>query len=513
MWHGERLAARATPYFCPVGIVIRQSAKQTIVTLAGVAIGAVNVLLIYPLALTEAELGLLRFVIDTATLIMPLLLLGMNLTTVKFFPEFKTADSSRHAGLLTMQFMVTTAMALLAAGLLLAFGPRIEAYYARQSPLYAEVLGYVLPLAFIMALFLSATGFTQNFKRVAIPQVFNTLYLKIGLPVLALLYWQEIIGLQGLFRAVFVIYVAILASQLIYLHRLGQLNINFDFIQLIDRRKLREIATYAGFGVVSTMGTIVVLRIDSFMVASLAGLASNGIFAVASFIANVIDAPTAAVNSIAGPLVSQAWQRNDRSAIATLYRKSSLNLLIAGLGLLGCIWLGLDDLFRIMPKGEVYAAGKPVILLLGAGKLFDMATSINNAVIGMSARYRFNFYAILGLAVFNVGANAWLIPQFGIVGAALASFLSLLLYNLLKLGFIWRAFGMQPFSWATVKLSAIAIGCFGLAWLIPHTGRPLLDIVVRCGSYALAFGTTVVGLQLSDDLNGVLVQLWQRLRR
>lgn len=47
-----------------MGIIIRQSIKQSMLTYAGTLIGMVNILFIYPLVFTPAEQGLFRCLVD-----------------------------------------------------------------------------------------------------------------------------------------------------------------------------------------------------------------------------------------------------------------------------------------------------------------------------------------------------------------------------------------------------------------------------------------------------------------
>jgi O-antigen/teichoic acid export membrane protein len=106
----------------------------------------------------------------------------------------------------------------------------------------------------------------------------------------------------------------------------------------------------------------------------------------------------------------------------------------------------MDEIFEIIPNGERYKSGKIVILLLGLAKLFDMLTSINEYIIAYSKHFRYNLYFLLVLAVVNVVANLTLIPQFELAGAALATLLSVVLFNIFKTYFVYAKFKIHPFQ-------------------------------------------------------------------
>jgi len=138
-----------------------------------------------------------------------------------------------------------------------------------------------------------------------------------------------------------------------------------------------------------------------------------------------------------------------------------------------------------------------LVFLVGAAKLVDMGTSINNQIINFSKYYRFGFVAIILMAFFNVLANLMLIPEYGIVGAALATLISLGLYNLLKMLFIQWRFKMHPFGIKTLQLLLITGAIYG---------NILLRSILIGGSYVLIVYT----LRISADFNKLLLDFLNR---
>ena len=73
-----------------MGIVIRQSIKGTIVNYIGTFIGLITVFFVSAKYLTDAEIGLVRVLIDTATLLAGLAQVGSSSSIIRFFPFFKS---------------------------------------------------------------------------------------------------------------------------------------------------------------------------------------------------------------------------------------------------------------------------------------------------------------------------------------------------------------------------------------------------------------------------------------
>ena len=61
------------------------------------------------------------------------------------------------------------------------------------------------------------------------------------------------------------------------------------------------------------------------------------------------------------------------------------------------------------------------------------------------------------LAVMTILFNLWLIPKYGIEGAAIASFLAFFVYNTIKLLYVKLKFGILPFTSNTLKVLILLV--------------------------------------------------------
>ena len=110
-----------------------------------------------------------------------------------------------------------------------------------------------------------------------------------------------------------------------------------------------------------------------------------------------------------------------------------------------------------MPNGNNFLEGKMVIIVIALGKLINMALSVNGHLLQNSKYYYVNTYSIVLLGILTVVTNLIFIPKWGILGAAIASALSLVVFNLVKFLFILYKFKMHPFSLMTVPAVIIIL--------------------------------------------------------
>ncbi len=493
-----------------MGIVIRQSLKQSAAAYIGVAMGMLNVLVVYPLAFTREELGVLQFLRETALMVAPFVFLGGNALAIRFFPQFRDEQRGHNGFLFFLLAMVATGFALF-MGVWVSFRPQVWSWYTDEGQLVQQFLPLLPPLVLLAALAQMLTQYTANFHRIVVPYALNELSVKLVVPALALGYFAQKLAFEQVVWGVLWMHLLIVVGLVMYLWQLGQLHLR-PSRRLLTWQRLRQMAEFASFGLLGGLGGRLASRIDIFMLTTLATPTATGVYYLSSVVGNVIDVPRQALSRISAPIISDAMNAGQREKVADMYRRTALNQLAAGVCILTGILLSLDDLFALIPNGEKYAAGKVVVWLLGLSNLINMATGINEEIITYSPYYRFKFYFITALAGFNVLANMWLIPQFEIAGAALATLLSVALYNLLKSGLLWWKMGLLPFSWRMLGLLALGgVLYLLLGWWQPDW-PPLFRLMFRSVLFVCAFVPLMLLGRLAPDVNALLSDWWQARR-
>lgn len=488
-----------------MGVIKRQGIKNSFISAFGVFIGAISTIAIYPLSFEVV--GLARFLIDTATLLVPFAMLGANALVIRFFPHFKD-NEKKHNGFLGNILAISLLGMLLFSVVYFLFQTSLQEIYSDKL-LIKEYLLFIVPLTCIIGFNELLTQYISNFQRIVIPGIFN-LFIKIVLPVLVLFSYYKIIGIDTVVNGILLNFSLVLLLLLFYLRSLGHLHLRPDFSKW-DKKVRKEMKTFVGYGVLGLLGAMFATRIDSTMIGSLLNERSVGIYSILLFMTNVIDIPRISIEKIAGPIISEAWKNNDLEEIENLYKKTSINQLVIGLLLFIGIYANLDSLFSLMPKGEVFAEYKSVILFLGAAKLLNMASGINHHIIAYSEHFRLNFYTLIIMAVMNVVLNLYFIPKFGIIGAALATLCSLSFFNLLKYVLLLRLIKIQPFTKKTLLALVIGVGVFYLATSIPPIENRYIDIAIRSAGISLLFGGLIILGKVSEDINGMYSQILKRV--
>lgn len=495
-----------------MGIIKRQGIKQSIVTYLGVIVGFASTIWIYPL--DEDIYGVARFLLAAASFLGAFAFLGVTSWSIRFFSVFQN-EKNGHNGFLSILLSASNLAFILFMGLLYFLKtPFLDMLgFLNMQPdrfqdnfIYVAILTYLLVMASLMSAYIS------NFQRIVAPELLTNFFIKVSLPILVLGYYFDYLGTVNFIVFLIIVHLLVLIGLFAYAAYLGQLKLNFNW-RFLKRPLLKEMTDYALFSILGAVGSQMATRLDLIMIgALLPDIKSVTIYALALNLASVIEVPYRAFNKIASPIIARQNEANNKTEVLDIYQRSSIGLLIAGLLIFLAVWVSIDQIFLLATNPAPLLAGKSVVLYLGLAKIIDMATGINGQIIAYSKYYRVNVIAISILAIINVMTNYYLIPLYGINGAALATLISLATFNIFKFLYVWVVFKMQPFTWDAAKVLFLAGVCFLMATLIPSTPIALINIMIKSGLYGLLFTSGVLYFNFSNDLTQLFNEFWEKVK-
>ena len=504
-----------------MGIIARQSIKGTIATYIGVAIGFVTTFFILTSYLTPEEVGLTRVLVDAATLFSSLALLGTGSSTFRFYPHFK--DNSRNQqGLFFWTLVIPFIGFLLFLICFFIFKGWITNTFKENSPLFVDYVYYTLPLAFfLLYMYVFETNATI-LERVAIPRVIREIFIRAGLLLGYLLYglWH-VIELDGLVIVICATYGLGALLNLCYLLFSQKISFKPDFSNITPELR-RDFLLYTLFLITAALVSSVMPTLSSFFISAKMGLAFTGIYAIANYVATMVDIPFRSLNAIVQPRIAVALRATppDLSTATRLYQQVSLNMLLIGMTILILIWINIDLFFELLPNGEQYAAGKWVVLILAISKLITSSFGIGGSSLGYTRWYYTSLFFSITLMLLSIILNNYLIPICGIEGGAWATLGSNATYLLLLLLYVkWRV-GTYPVSWGQLKVLAVGILMIGLNYLMvfaigklvtdPSLMFRIVEAIIRTGIVAIIGLLVVYHWNVSPDVVRLIKKLMRK---
>ena len=187
------------------------------------------------------------------------------------------------------------------------------------------------------------------------------------------------------------------------------------------------------------------------------------------------------------------------------------------------IWINIDALFMVLPNGELYEAGKSVVLILGFAKFFNSTLFVSSSVLNYSKYYYWSLIFTIMLTTMAVVLNVLLIPHYGMDGASLSHLISYLTFYLCLLLVVRIKLNINILSEAQIKVLALIAGLlllnfgwvkgiFPLFTKLPFslTANALIDALVK--SVFLMVVTVVVCYfwHISEDVNRLIRKMLRK---
>lgn len=481
-----------------MGIIIKQSIQNTLISYIGIGLGFISTILMFPNILSADQFGLTRVLFSLALVGSQFAHLGLKNVIVRFFPWFETGvEKSR---LLTLSLTLSLVGFLLFTFIYFLNDDWILDTFGDRTALFQDYHLYLLPLLFGVLFFEVLNSYVRALQDSVTGTFINEVFVRCLIILLLGIYLLDVIGFP-LFMLFFVLIYGLQPLLLLgYLFKKGEL-VFASPLQGTARTLAGKIGAYSIYSLLGGLSTQLVGNIDIIMLGSLSGLASSGIYGIAFYIGTVITVPQRSIGKIATPILAGMLKENATGEIETLYKRTSINQLVAGGVIFALIWVNLHQVFRLLP--EEYSAAYWVVIVIGLAKLTDMVAGINGGIILNSRFYRVDLYTNLMLVLISIVTNLILIPVYGILGAAIATALSLLIYNAVKYFFVLYRFSMQPFTGKTL-LTVLFLGLsISVALAVPQLPW-VIDLFSRTAIIGILFLFPVWRLKLSPDVNELL---------
>jgi len=492
-----------------VGIIIRQSVKTTIVTYIGILIGTLNVLGLMAYFLESSQIGMIYLLTNLSIFLVFVAQLGVPYIAIKFFPQYREPEKGLY-GFLFFLLVVPLVGFIIFGGIFYFFKEFFLQFFEEQSAEFLPYAFLVLPMALLLIYINVFEAYARNKLRIVVPGIVRQVMLRVMIASVVLIYAYLSLGFGELLNLYVLIHGIALLVLIGYVILLGdfKLQLNLTFFR---KEKLFPMITFGAFSIAGGLGSLMVTRIDVIMLGVLAGMSNTGVYTIALFVATVIEIPKRAIGQISSPIIAEALLKNDLDTVKSIYYKSSLNQFLVGSLLFILIWTNVDNIFAIIPRSEIYEAGKWVVFWIGLSKLISMVAGISDQILINSKYYKYNFLFIAILGVLAIITNLWLIPIYGISGAAIATALSISLFNITRVLFILARFKLQPLSRGTWMVLFVGGITYGLNLIMPEFSNTLLDLVLRLSFLSVCFGGLSFWLRISPELNDMALSLFRKI--
>ena len=478
-----------------MGIVLNQSIKNTVITYFGFGIGAINALFLYTNFLGKTHYGMVAFLLSASNIMMPLMAFGVHNTLIRFYS--KCASEVEREKFLSFMLVMPLLLIIPITSITFFFYDEIAFFILKENPEVKPFLWLIPVIGICMGYF----EVYYAWVKVHMQSVFGNFISEVlvRLVILVMLFG---VHWNWLTKDCFI--YGLLAAYFLQLLAMKSYAMYVKMPKLIFKipHNSKEIFGYSFFTILSGSVAVLLMDFDKVMIPAYENIGSNALYSVAIFIATVIAVPSRAMLQIIYPITAKLMSENKHDELNDLYKKSAINLQVfGGLVLLG-IFLNIKEIYLLIPSE--YSGGILVVFLIGLSKFYDVILGNNNAIILNTKYYKWVLLFGFLLVFMMIVLNMILIPMYGIIGAALATLISVLVYNTIKLLFVVKKMNLFPFTKKTLHSFGVMLGVFLLFYFWDFSFSPILSIALKSILIAIVYVFLNYKLAISLEINQVI---------
>jgi O-antigen/teichoic acid export membrane protein len=487
-----------------IGSVLSKVSRQAVVVLlsrgAALFFALASTILLSRL-LGAAGLGQFQLGSVVVQLLTIFCLLGLDAGLVRYLPVLETHGGNGSRTLLARSSRVVIAISLALSVALLLGAPALATYYF-HSPRMTNVLrvfSLQVPVLVLLRFFSSAVTAAKRVDFAS--RVTNILSPAIFLGLLALIGFVHP-GLYGSIAArILAQLAAVLYLILFLIRRYPKVPKIEPVADNIFRDYLRLSMPLFFIGI----GYQLLNQMDIIMLGHFASQRDVGVYSVVVKMSSFVLIGLGIVLPIVAPLFSQFSETRDNELTEALFGTVTKWVCYSALIIFAYIAIFRVELLRLFGKG--FPAGATALVILAAGHLANAVTGPSGMLLTMTGKQKWELANTISMVTFNFLLNLVLIPAMGLIGAAIATAVSIATINGLKLVQVYMLFGLRAHNLKYLK-GVFAIGGAGLigylarSWLTdvgysPFTILPLGGIAFLITA---TLGFWMVGLDHEDKV-------------
>ena len=482
-----------------MGIIIKQTSRNIFTISIALVIGAVNTLYFYPEFLKDEYYGLVVFLLATSNLLQPLMSLGAQHTIIKFYSSFN--DKKSKDNFLSSIIFIPLIIILPVSFLVVQMHDTIGSFLSMQNPIIESYVWVIFLVSFATSYFEVFYAWSRVQLKSVFGNVLKEIYPRISVFILLVLVSLDIIEKENFVWLLTGLYFLRLLIMIIY--SLSLYKPKFSFIL---PENFKEIVSYSIYILLAGSAASLLIDIDKYMIPQKEAISQTAYYAVAVFIATVVEIPGRAMFQILNPMVAKAINTNDNKNLNELYQKSSTNLLIICGFFFLLINLNIVSFYELM-NNQFYADAIWVVLIISIAKLIQMSFGCGPAILATSSFYKITLPFSISMAISVYFLNDYLIDLYGINGAAISTLIVLLLFTILKVLYINFKLKIQPYNLNTIKIIVLISVLYFTLNSLKLNLYPLFNIIVKSVLISASYISLVYFLKLSKTINSNLNSL------
>ncbi len=391
--------------------------------------------------------GLLTLALTIVNLLGLIALLGLDQGALRYIAMYRgISDESGERGTVILTTVIVGCSSVSLAVLVFFLADPIASSFAGSD---GELAGLLRTLALSIPLFAALTlfGAVTNAQK---KMQYRAIATHICQPLFALVMFASLLFLGWrLYGAVVAYLLSALIAAGIASYFVRAYFVGGSLAQIAPRYELQSLTLFSLPLFLLNILRQTTNRLEIYVLGLLQVAEAVGIFDVAARTAALSTVALNSLNAISAPMISDLYNRGQKAELDGLLKVVTRWSILFSTPSLIITWLFAESILTLL--GCDFTVGAVALIILSLGQFVNGATGPVGITLNMSGYPGLNFVNSIAMLACNLLLDLWLIPKSGLIGAAMGSTLSLVLFNLLKLLQVRFILGLNPYDQRSAK--------------------------------------------------------------
>ena len=404
--------------------------------------------------------GKLMYVTVIITMLSLVTKLGLTQGLVQFISRLTENNRiEERNSIISFSFLLVSVFSIILSVILFIFSDFIALNIFNNQEL-ASLLKVMSPILILLSLIELTPGIFRGLKIVKY-QVLGRDLIQSFIRLIMVL----ILGYLGykIYGLVAAFYLSMAFSLLYLFYKLYDLNL-FGKIKCKFITSYKEILIFSAPLLISSILHYSVSKIDIFMIGYFLNTSSVGIYTVALKIGTLTNFLLFSINSMFAPNITTLYYNNQMVKLEKLYQVITKWVLGINLSVFFLFIILSKEIMNVF--GTEFIIGWIALILITAGQVVNAGVGSAGLINVMTGYPKSELYVSIIVFVINVTLNYFLIPIYGIEGAAFASLISIGVMNLLRLYILYNRLEILPYNKKYLHVIYSAIIAFIIGYII-----------------------------------------------
>lgn len=432
--------------------------------------------------------------------------IGLDQGLIFFLPRLKEKDKLRErSNIIGFAFISVIIIWSLIATLIIS-NSSFLALNLMKSPAYEQLINVLMPMSLFIVLINLIYGIFRGLESVR----YNIICENIIIPVSKIIVIIPFIFLWKTPNAIIISFYISFIAGTVYLFKklLSYKNIiNFKFTK---GSIYKEIISFSFPIILTSILYFFISKISIFMIGYFLSSKEVGIYNIALQVGSISSFVLVAFNTIFAPTISSLYYKGEMDKLSYMYKSITKWVVTVNLVVFSLILLFSNNIMHLF--GTEYMLGAGALILIALGEVVNAATGSVGIINTMTGHPEYEIYIGVVVVLVNLFISYFLIPIWGISGAATGSLVSVWLSNFIRLALVYKNHKMHPYNLEYLK---IIFACF-VSFLAVYMLKSMVHIIwnvelfLYSGIYIIIFVFVNIVLGVSEADKDIIKRLCKK---